>query len=121
MVGIVVDDRHGRWRLRRLGLDIQPEADGQPHVDITLPGGMRLDWDTIGTIRSFDPDGRRRAEAVESSWHSDLIPRPTSIGPTRRITGAGYRSHQPPGRLLGQRYAIVLDPRQSIDLFADAG
>src|SRR5207253_1805379 len=41
---------------RRLGLEVPSEADGQPHVDVTLPGGIRLTWDTIETIRSFDPD-----------------------------------------------------------------
>jgi prepilin-type processing-associated H-X9-DG protein len=40
---------------RRLGMDIPETADAEPHVDVELPGGMRLAWDTEDTIRSFDP------------------------------------------------------------------
>ncbi|MGH7869625.1 MAG: VOC family protein, partial [Candidatus Dormibacteraceae bacterium] len=41
---------------RRLGLDIPPEADNEPHVEVDLGGGMRLAFDTQDTVRSFDPD-----------------------------------------------------------------
>jgi len=40
---------------RRLGLEVPPEADDQPHVDVDLGGGLHLAWDTEDTIRSFDP------------------------------------------------------------------
>ena len=39
---------------RRLGLDIPPGAEEQPHVDIELKGGLRMAFDTEDTIRSFD-------------------------------------------------------------------
>ncbi len=35
---------------RRLGLDIPPEADAEPHVGLDLDGGMSLMWDTEDTI-----------------------------------------------------------------------
>src|SRR6476620_2084056 len=41
---------------RALGLDIPPEADNEPHVDVTLTGGFRLMFDPESTIKSFDPD-----------------------------------------------------------------
>src|SRR5262245_39032632 len=57
LVGIIVDDMARSLAFyRQLGLAIPPEADGEPHVDTTLPGGVRLAWDTVETIRSFDPD-----------------------------------------------------------------
>jgi hypothetical protein len=44
---------------RRLGLDIPPEADDQPHAEAELGGGMHVAWDTEDTIRSFDQAGAR--------------------------------------------------------------
>lgn len=41
---------------RRLGLDIPADAESAPHVEVTLPGGQRLLWDTEDVIGSFDPD-----------------------------------------------------------------
>jgi hypothetical protein len=40
---------------RRLGFDIPTTADDEPHVEATLPSGLRIAWDTTETIRSFDP------------------------------------------------------------------
>jgi hypothetical protein len=40
---------------RRLGLQIPAEADAAPHVEVALPGGLRMCVDTHETIRSFDP------------------------------------------------------------------
>ena len=56
VVGIVVDDMARSLAFyRRLGFDLAPEADGEPHVEASLPGGLRIAWDTADTIRSFDP------------------------------------------------------------------
>src|ERR1700733_111479 len=44
---------------RRVGLDIPPDADQEPHVDVELSGGLRLAFDTEDTIRSFDPQWSR--------------------------------------------------------------
>jgi hypothetical protein len=38
-----------------LGLNAPKDADDQPHVDVPLPNGARLMFDTIDTIHSFDP------------------------------------------------------------------
>ena len=40
---------------RALGLDIPPDAEDAPHVEIPLPGGLRLLFDDVGTVTSFDP------------------------------------------------------------------
>lgn len=106
---------------RRLGLDIPQAADDEPNVDIELPGGMRLAWDTEETIRSFDPGwssptggGHRAALAfacespaeVDAAW--------------RDLTAACYEGHlEPWDAFWGMRYAVVLDPDgRPVDLFA---
>ncbi|HKU88638.1 MAG TPA: VOC family protein, partial [Steroidobacteraceae bacterium] len=56
-IGLVVQDMPRSLAFyRHLGLDLPPEADGEGHVDVALPGGLRLAWDTVETIRSFDPE-----------------------------------------------------------------
>src|SRR6266536_1784299 len=122
VVGIVVEDMARSLAFyRRLGLEIPPDADGQTHVDVTLPGGLRLTWDTIETIRSFDPDwsppsgGHRIALAFRVDSPADVD---RTYG---ELIGAGYRSYKAPwDAFWGQRYAIVLDPDGShVELFVD--
>ena len=46
MIGIVVADMAVSLAFyRRLGLEIPADADTAPHVDLILPGGVRLAWD----------------------------------------------------------------------------
>ena len=46
-IGIVVADMGRSLAFyRRLGMDIPEEADGEGHVDLSLPGGLRMSWDT---------------------------------------------------------------------------
>jgi hypothetical protein len=40
----------------RLGLDIPGGADSEGHVEVTLPGGLRLAWDTVEVMKSFDAE-----------------------------------------------------------------
>ena len=106
---------------RLIGLDVPPEADHQPHVDVELDGGLRLAWDTEDTIRSFDADwspptgGSGRVAlafecedpvAVDAAW--------------AELTGAGYEGYLAPwDAFWGMRYAVVHDPDgTTIDLFA---
>jgi catechol 2,3-dioxygenase-like lactoylglutathione lyase family enzyme len=56
LIGLVVADMARSLACyRRLGLELPPDADRQPHVEAALPGGLRLAWDTVATVRSFDP------------------------------------------------------------------
>ena len=121
VIGVTVTDMAAALAFYRLlGLDIPAEADAEPHVEVSLPGGMRLAFDAVDTIRSFDPeyqppaDGSRVslafrcADAAEvDHWYAEL-------------TGAGYRGHIPPwDAFWGQRYAVVHDPDGiGVDLFA---
>jgi catechol 2,3-dioxygenase-like lactoylglutathione lyase family enzyme len=121
LVGIVVRDMARSLAFyRELGLDLPSEADRQPHVEVTLPGGIRLAWDTVETIRSFDP------EHEPSSGSSGIglafrVPAPADVDATyERLVAAGHHGHMAPWNAVwGQRYALILDPDgNSVDLFA---
>lgn len=105
---------------RLLGVEVPAEADGQPHVEAQLPGGGLLAWDTVDTVRSFDPNwtppagGSRVSLAFEcgspeevDAWHA-------------KVVAAGHRSYLAPfDAFWGQRYAVVDDPDGNhVDLFA---
>jgi catechol 2,3-dioxygenase-like lactoylglutathione lyase family enzyme len=121
LVGLVVDDMARSLAFyRRLGFDLPPEADGEPHVEATLSGGLRIAWDTVDTVRSFDPGwapptgGHRVAFAFACDAAGDVD------ATFRTLVDAGYEGHKEPwDAFWGQRYAIVLDPDgNSVDLFA---
>lgn len=121
VIGLVVRDMPAALAFyRRLGLDIPAAADTEPHVEVPLPGGLRLAWDTVETIRSFDPDwqppsgGHRMGLAFR-------CPRPAEVDKAYGdLIEAGYESHLAPfDAFWGQRYATVYDPdRNPVDLFA---
>lgn len=121
LIGIVVTDMARSLAFyRRLGLDVPPEADIEPHVEATLPGGLRLAWDTEETIRSFDPDwtpttgGHRIGLAF-------LVDDPAAVDRTYdELTALGYGGYKAPwDAFWGQRYAVVVDPDGNhVDLFA---
>jgi catechol 2,3-dioxygenase-like lactoylglutathione lyase family enzyme len=120
-IGMVVADMAASLAFyRMLGLDLPASADSEPHVEAVLPGGLRLLWDTVETIRSFDPSwtaptgGHRLGLAFACASpsevdkvHADLV-------------AAGHGSHHDPwDAFWGQRYATVVDPDgNAVDLFA---
>ena len=121
LIGIVVKDMSASLAFyRRLGLAVEEPADKEPHVEVTLPGGLRQAWDDEDTLRSFDPHwsppsgGHRIGLAFKCAdpaevdrVYADLV-------------AAGYRGHREPwDAVWGQRYAVVLDPDgNAVDLFA---
>lgn len=105
---------------RALGLDIPIDADNEPHVEVTLPGGFRIMFDLESTIASFDhewtpPSGSpRTALAFECAA-------PAEVDVTyRAMTAAGFDGHlEPWDAVWGQRYATLRDPDgNGVDLFA---
>jgi catechol 2,3-dioxygenase-like lactoylglutathione lyase family enzyme len=54
LVGLVVADMAASLAFYRR-LDIATDADTEPHVEVALPGGMRLGFDTTDVVRSFIP------------------------------------------------------------------
>lgn len=108
---------------RRLGLDIPAGAASAPHVEVALPGGQRLLWDTEDVVRSFDPDWTGSKEGGERLGLAFLCEGPAEVDAVYAdLTGAGYRGHLPPWDAdWGQRYAVVLDPDGcAVSLFAAA-
>ncbi|WP_019807150.1 VOC family protein [Saccharomonospora halophila] len=121
LLGLVVADMSASLAFyRRLGLDLPAEADAQPHVEASLPGGLRLAWDTVETVRSFDPDWTppRGGPGISLAFACDD---PAAVdGTFSTLVGDGYRGvHEPWDAFWGQRYATVADPDGNhVDLFA---
>lgn len=106
---------------RRLGVDVPADAADQPHVDVELPGGLRMAWDTEDVIRSFDAEwtaataGRGR---VSLAFDCET---PAQVDATyAELVAAGHHGHLPPwDAFWGMRYAVVHDPDgNGVDLFA---
>jgi catechol 2,3-dioxygenase-like lactoylglutathione lyase family enzyme len=122
LIGLVVADMAASLAFyRRLGLDLPAAADGQPHVEVTLPGGLRLAWDTVETVRSFDP-GWAPATGSRVSLAFDCGAPERVDAVYAELTAAGHPGHLKPwDAFWGQRYAAVLDPDgNGVDLFAAA-
>ena len=105
---------------RALGLEVPVGAEGAPHVELALPGGNRLAFDTESTLASVTPgytppagEGRvALAFGVDTSAEVDAA--------HAALTGGGAPSvHTPFDAPWGQRYATVSDPDGThVDLFA---
>lgn len=123
LIGLVASDLPRTLAFyRALGLDLPPSADGEPHVEVTLPGGLRLAWDSVDVIRSFDPGwtpptgGHRAALAFRCADAAEVD------ATYARMVDAGFAGHLAPwDAFWGQRYAVLHDPDgTAVDLFADA-
>jgi uncharacterized glyoxalase superfamily protein PhnB len=116
-IGIVsADPDRSRAFYRLLGVEI---AEGDGHVEATLPNGVRLMLDSEEVIRSFRPDwtratGNQLALAFECAS-------PAEVDETyRRVVDAGFHGEKEPwDAFWGHRYAQLADPDGvQIDLFA---
>jgi catechol 2,3-dioxygenase-like lactoylglutathione lyase family enzyme len=121
-IGLVVADMAATLAFyRTLGLDIPADADKEPHVDLELPGGLRLMWDTQDTIRSFNPDWAPPSgdPQVDLAFRCADPAEVDTVYAT--MTGAGFHGHKEPwDAFWGQRYAVLHDPDgNGIDLYAD--
>lgn len=121
LIGFVVADMARSLAFyRQLGLEIPIGAESEDHVEITLPGGIRLGWDTIEVVKSFDPEW-----VVPTGGHR-MVPAFLCDSPAELdqlfvdLVAAGAEPHkQPWDAFWGQRYAIVHDPDgNSVELFA---
>ena len=103
---------------RLLGLSV-PDPEG-PHVEVELPGGNRLMFDTEETIAGMHPGWTPPASAGRVALAFGL-PAPADVDAVMdRLSQAGHRVALAPfDAPWGQRYATVLDPDgTSVDLFA---
>jgi catechol 2,3-dioxygenase-like lactoylglutathione lyase family enzyme len=105
---------------RRLGLDIPAAADGEPHVEVPLAGGLRLAFDTAETIRSFHPDWTPPTGDARMSL-AFACDSPTEVDKTyAALVDAGYAGAKEPwDAFWGMRYAVLHDPDgNGVDLYA---
>ena len=119
-IGIVVSDMAKALAFyRQVGLDVPASSDGEGHVEVGLPGGLRLMFDSEDEIRSFHPNwtsvrgGRTHLVfALPDAARLDAL--------HAELVAAGYESELAPfDGFWGQRYAVVLDPDgNGVDLFA---
>ena len=120
VIGVVVEDMARSLAFyRRLGLEVPDGAEREPHVEVGLPGGLKLAFDTVETIRGFDPSwtpasGSPRmglAFACDSPAEVDKL--------YGELVAAGYEGHKEPwDAFWGMRYALVHDPDgNGVDLY----
>jgi uncharacterized glyoxalase superfamily protein PhnB len=105
---------------RTIGLDIPADADEAPHVEVPLPGGLRLLFDPVATIRSFDPEWTAPSGSARVSLAFECES-PAAVDETyATMTAAGFDGHLAPwDAFWGQRYASLRDPDGTgVDLFA---
>ena len=120
LIGIVVRDMAASLRFYSLlGLDIPPNMESEQHVEVILPNGFRIAWDSQEMIKSIypawiEPVGQRMTLAFKCKSPAEVD---TLYD---RVVQSGYRRHQAPwDAFWGQRYAVVFDPDGNlVDLFA---
>jgi catechol 2,3-dioxygenase-like lactoylglutathione lyase family enzyme len=121
VIGIVVADLAASLSFyRRLGLDAPDVADGEGHVEIPLPGGLRLLLDTVETIHSFDPGWSAPTGSARMGL-GFACDTPAEVDKTYAdLVGAGYAGGREPWDApWGMRYAVLHDPDgNGVDLFA---
>jgi uncharacterized glyoxalase superfamily protein PhnB len=117
IIGVAVQDMGRALAFyRRLGLPVPAEADAEPHVDVTLPNGMRIAWDVPAI---FDDKWTPAVGGYKVSI-GFVCDTPAEVDAVYAdMTGAGFEGYMPPwDAFWGQRYAVLKDPDgNSVDLF----
>jgi uncharacterized glyoxalase superfamily protein PhnB len=120
-IGVVVEHMARTLAFYRLlDLDFPESTDDEGHVEVELPGGARLMFDTADVMRSFDEDWvapRRPGPMTLAFRCAD----PDDVDRTfLRLVQAGHEPALDPfDAFWGQRYATVRDPDgNAVDLFA---
>ena len=120
-IGLIVADMARSLAFyRSLGLEIPADADAETHAEATLPGGIRVLWDTAEMIRSIDPEWTPPSGGQRISL-AFLCDSPTEVDSLYAgLVGAGHQGHREPwDAVWGQRYATLHDPDgNGVDLFA---
>ncbi|GGF95981.1 glyoxalase [Rhodococcoides trifolii] len=116
---VVVDMAASLNFYRALGLELSTDLDAAPHAELELPGGLKMAWDTVETIASFDPSFvKPEGSGMSLAFECES---PAEVDATyEAMTAAGYDGHLKPfDAFWGQRYAAITDPDgYGVDLFA---
>lgn len=88
------------------------DAIGTPHVDAELPGGLRLMWDTVETVRSFDPGWQPPLAGGPKIALAFRLDTPSEVDATfERLVSLGHKAHKEPWDAdWGMRYSVIVDP-----------
>lgn len=102
---------------RALGVDIPDAAiwrtpTGVHHVDVTMPGGFILHFDSAALAKVYNSGWREPSGTGTRAVLSFKVPAREDVDRIHeKLTGLGRRSSQPPfDAFWGARYAIVEDP-----------
>jgi len=105
---------------RLLGLEFADGAENEPHTETTLAGGVRLMFDPVSTIQSFEP-GYVHTPGSAGVSLAFGCGSPDEVDSTYRlVVDAGFEGHREPwDAFWGQRYAQLRDPDgNGVDLYA---
>jgi catechol 2,3-dioxygenase-like lactoylglutathione lyase family enzyme len=120
-IGITVTDMARTLAFYRLlGLEFPPADDAEGHVECEGPGGVRIMFDTVSVIHSFNPDWQPPVGGPAMSLAFECAD-PAEVDATvAEVVQAGFTVHKEPwDAFWGQRYATVSDPDGNhVDLFA---
>jgi len=107
---------------RRFGLALPPALDREPHVETTLPSGLRLLWDTEESLKQvvpgYHPPAPGSQQRVGLAFLADT---PAEVDALYdELVSLGYKGENAPwDAIWGQRYALVRDPDgNEVALFA---
>jgi uncharacterized glyoxalase superfamily protein PhnB len=116
-IGIVSSDlKRTRAFYRLLGIEF---AEGDDHVEATMPNGLRLMVDTEEVLRNFRPDWQRATG--NQLGIAFLCASPAEVDELyRRVVDAGFGGEKEPwDAFWGMHYAQLADPDGvPVDLFA---
>lgn len=117
-VGIVTGNLKESLRFYRL-LGVEVEEIEDEHVEVTLPNGLRLMWDTEDLVRQINPGWQK--PVGQRIGMAFLCGSPDEVNTTfGEMLEAGFKGvSEPWDAFWGQRYAQVADPDGNVvDLFA---
>ncbi len=108
-IGVVVEDlERTRAFYRHLGLELPAE---QGHAEVELAGGLRLMFDTVETMKSFDPSWSRGTGSPTATLAFSFSSPAEVDAKYEELVGAGATGHLAPwDAFWGMRYAVLRDP-----------
>ena len=120
MIGIVTANMAESIRFYGLlGVDVPEYQPGEPYLEATLTGGIRLSWNDVEMVKSIDPEWTSPVgKPIELAF---LCEGGEDVDQTfAKLISAGFVCHKEPwDAFWGQRYAVVIDPDgNEVSLFA---